>query len=83
MTETVTAQNATMMIDGISISKPSNTISDALGGVTFNLLKAAPGTTTTLTVARDHSKVQTGVEAFVKAYNELTKPFPICPNTIP
>lgn len=73
MTETVTAQNATMMIDGISISKPSNTISDALGGVTFNLLKAAPGTTTTLTVARDHSKVQTGVEAFVKAYNELTK----------
>ncbi len=73
MAETVAAQNATMVIDGINISKPSNTISDALGGVTFNLLKADPGTTTTLSVARDVSKVQAGAEAFVKAYNELTK----------
>jgi len=73
MAETVAARNATMVIDGINISKPSNTISDALGGVTFNLLKADPGTTTTLSVARDVSKVQAGAEAFVKAYNELTK----------
>lgn len=73
MAETVAAQNATMIIDGITISKPSNTISDALGGVTFNLLKAAPGTSTTLTVASDHSKVQTGIETFVNAYNELVK----------
>lgn len=73
MVETVAAQNATMVIDGINISKPSNTISDALGGVTFNLIKAEPGTTTTLNVARDVSKVQAGAEAFVKAYNELAK----------
>ena len=73
MVETIAAQNATMVIDGINISKPSNTISDALGGVTFNLIKAEPGTTTTLNVARDVSKVQAGAEAFVKAYNELAK----------
>jgi flagellar hook-associated protein 2 len=73
MVETVAAQNATMVIDGINISKPSNMISDALGGVTFNLIKAESGTTTTLNVARDVSKVQAGAEAFVKAYNELAK----------
>ncbi|MDT8363782.1 MAG: flagellar filament capping protein FliD [Nitrosomonas sp.] len=71
MTEAIAAKNATLVIDGISISKPSNTISDALGGVTFNLLKAAPGTTT-VTVAPDHSKARAGVEALVNAYNGLT-----------
>jgi flagellar hook-associated protein 2 len=73
MTETVTAQNATMKIDGILISKPSNTITDALEGVTFNLLKAAPGTTTSLSIAQDTSKIQTAISTLVNAYNELGK----------
>lgn len=73
MTETVAAQNAIMVIDGITINKSSNTISDALSGVTFNLLKADPGTTTTLSVAKDTEGVKTAVDAFVQAYNELEK----------
>lgn len=73
MTQTVAAQNATMVIDGITISKSSNTIKDALEGVTFNLLKAAPGTTTSLSISEDTSKIQTAVSAFVGAYNELVK----------
>lgn len=73
MTQTVAAQNATMVIDGITISKSSNTIKDALEGVTFNLLKAAPGTTTSLSISQDTSKIQTAVSAFVGAYNELVK----------
>lgn len=73
MTQTVAAQNATMVIDGITISKSSNTITDALEGVTFNLLKAAPGTTTSLSISQDTSKIQTAVSAFVGAYNELAK----------
>lgn len=73
LTETVAAQNAVMVIDGITINKPSNTISDALGGVTFNLLKADPGTATTLSVEQDKASVETAVNAFIKVYNELEK----------
>jgi hypothetical protein len=40
LTQTVSASNATLVIDGISISKASNKITDALEGVTLDLLKA-------------------------------------------
>lgn len=68
----VAAQNAELTVDGIDISKSSNTISDAITGVTLNLLKASEaGKATTLTVSRDPSTVKTSVEGFVKAFNDL------------
>lgn len=73
MTETVAAQDAKMVIDGIQIVQASNTISDALEGVTFNLRKADLGNTTTLTIEKDNGSVKAAVEAFVKNYNELEK----------
>ena len=71
LAQTVTAQNATFKIDGVSISKSSNTVSDVISGVTFNLLK--PAASTTLAVARDTQTVQNSVQAFVKAFNDVNK----------
>lgn len=73
MTETVAAQNAVMVIDGITVEKSSNTISDALEEVTFNLLKANPDTSTTLTIEKDKSSTEAAVKALVTTYNELEK----------
>ena len=73
MTETVAAKNAVLVIDGITIQKSSNTIDDALEGVTLNLLKADPGTTSTLTVEKDNSSVEVAMKAFVATYNSLEK----------
>jgi len=73
MTETMAAKNAEMVIDGINVQKASNTISDALEGVTFNLLKANPGTSTTLTVEKDKSSVEAAIKALITSYNELEK----------
>lgn len=73
LTQTVAAQNATVVIDGISISKASNTLTDAIEGVTLNLLKANTPSATTLTLARDTAGVQAAVQSFVKAYNDLNK----------
>ncbi len=70
LTETVEAKNAALVIDGISISKPTNTVNDAIEGVTLNLLKTG---TTKLDVARDSSGVKAAIESFVKAYNDLNK----------
>lgn len=73
LTETVAAENANLVIDGINISKASNTITDAIEGVTLDLLKADVGTTSTLTIAPDHASTQSTIESFVKAYNDLNK----------
>lgn len=70
LTETSTAQNAAFTVNGVSISKASNTVTDAITGVTLNLLKTTTSPTT-LTVARDTASVQSSVQAFVKAYNDL------------
>jgi flagellar hook-associated protein 2 len=66
------AQNATLTIDGIAISKASNTVTDAIQGVTLNLLNVN-ATATTLTVARDTTAAQTAVQSFVTAYNKVNK----------
>jgi flagellar hook-associated protein 2 len=71
--ETLTAQNAEFKIDGIAVSKGSNTVSDAITGVTLNLGKTNVGSTTNITVARDTASLLTSVNAFVKAYNDISQ----------
>lgn len=73
LTETVAAANAALVIDGIPISKASNKISDAIQGVTLELLKADIGSTKTLTVARDNASIQSNIKSFVTAFNDLNK----------
>jgi flagellar hook-associated protein 2 len=73
LTQISAAQDAQLTIDGIAITKPSNTISDTLTGVTLNLLKTNAGAPTTLTVSRDTSSVTTAVNGFVKAFNDISQ----------
>lgn len=82
LTQTQTAKNAEFTLDGVAISKPSNTVSDAIEGVTLNLLKVSEstssgGTTTSastnVSVARDTASVTAAINSFVTAYNAVTK----------
>ena len=61
-------KDALLTIDGISIKKPSNTIADAIAGMTVNLLKTG---TTNLTIKQDTASIQSAVQTFVTAYNTL------------
>lgn len=63
------AQDATFQVNGIALTRSSNTVSDAITGIT---LKLADTGTTTLTVAQDTSKISTAISSFVKAYNDLS-----------
>lgn len=65
------ANNAEIEIDGIALRPTSNTVSDAISGVTLNLLKAEVGVTTKVTVAEDKSSVTAGLKKFVESYNKL------------
>lgn len=71
LSESVTAQNAVFSVNGVAISKTSNSVSDVIQGVTFNLLKAA--SSTTLSVSQDTASVTTSVNALATAYNSLNK----------
>jgi flagellar hook-associated protein 2 len=68
---TQTAQNAEMTIDGIAVSKPSNTVIDAIKGVTLDLAQTNVGSPVKITLAKDAATVTKSITAFVDAYNTL------------
>ena len=65
------ALDAIVHVSGVAVHSPSNTVADAIDGVTLTLKKQAPGTVDTLTIANDDTAVQGKVTAFVTAYNAL------------
>ncbi|MCB1901975.1 flagellar filament capping protein FliD [Cognatazoarcus halotolerans] len=66
------AQDAQVNVDGIIVTRSTNTLSDVLEGVTFTLNKEDVGTPYALTVADDKSSATSAINAFVKAYNDLS-----------
>jgi len=73
LSETVTAQNAEFMVDGLSVSKASNTVTDVIQGVTLNLAKTNAGSPTSISVVHDTSSVIGAVGQFVFAYNQINQ----------
>jgi len=71
MTRSQTAQNAEMTIDGIAVSKASNTVTDAIKGVTLNLAQTNVGSPVTVSLAKDTAAISKSIGAFVDAYNTL------------
>jgi flagellar hook-associated protein 2 len=60
--------------DPVTIQRSSNTITDAISGVTLSLKSAtAPGSTVNVAVSRDATAVKTDVKAMVSAYNDIVK----------
>jgi len=66
MSQTTSAQNASLTVNGLAITSASNTVTGAIPGVTLNLAQTG---STTLTVANDTSSVASAVQSFIQAYN--------------
>ncbi|MCB1956250.1 MAG: flagellar filament capping protein FliD [Rhodocyclaceae bacterium] len=71
MEQTVDPKDAVVVIDGITVTKSSNSITDALEGVTLNLTAENIGAPTTLAVSQDNEGIKANIQAFVNAYNEV------------
>jgi flagellar hook-associated protein 2 len=67
----VAASRAVFQIDGIDMSRTSNTISDAIPGVTLNLQKPTGGSQTTVTIGNDTSAVTAKINDFITNYNNV------------
>jgi len=65
--------NASLKVDGITISSASNTVSGVIPGVTLNLLSADPGVEVSLGVTPNTSPTVSAVQQFVTDYNSLIK----------
>jgi flagellar hook-associated protein 2 len=65
------AQNAEMLIDGVKVSKASNTVTDAIKGVTLNLSQTNVGSPVTVSLAKNSGSISKAVTDFVDAYNTL------------
>jgi flagellar hook-associated protein 2 len=69
--QTQAATDASLTINNVAITRSSNTITDAIAGVTLNLKSADASKTTKLVVSTDTSKTAEKIKGFVDAYNDV------------
>ncbi|MBI2896557.1 MAG: flagellar filament capping protein FliD [Deltaproteobacteria bacterium] len=65
------ATDSTFTVDGITISRSTNTVSDAIPSVTLNLEGVQSSGSTVLTIDRDPAAVQADLQTFIAAYNAV------------
>jgi flagellar hook-associated protein 2 len=70
-TEVQAATNALLNVDGVDVSKASNTVTDVINGVTLNLLSTSSSNSINLHIASNQNDVKASVSSFVDAYNKL------------
>ena len=75
LTESVSAQDALVRIDGLDVGSAGNSIAGAIDGVTINLVAAAPGESAELKVENDTDTVRQTISQFVDSYNKLIETF--------
>ncbi|MDR3670817.1 MAG: flagellar filament capping protein FliD [Holophaga sp.] len=68
-------QNAVFTLDGVQLTRSSNTVSDAVNGVTFNLVQGGQTGTTTLTVTPDATTATADMNTVLNNYNSLIQAY--------
>ncbi|MFQ5691458.1 MAG: flagellar filament capping protein FliD [Nitrospinota bacterium] len=64
-------QDSAVTVDGVRLERSSNSISDAVTGVTLDLLKASSADTLTVQVNRDFDQLRVDVENLFNDYNSI------------
>lgn len=67
-TNDFSALDATFTLNGLGLTRSSNAVSDAISGVTFNLVNTG---TATVTVSTNRNDFEARVRSFVNAYNDV------------
>ncbi|MGO8717921.1 MAG: flagellar filament capping protein FliD [Acidobacteriaceae bacterium] len=69
-TQAQPGSDASFTVDGISETSSSNTVSNAIPGVTFQLLASAPSSPVQIEITNNNSDVETAINTFVTNYNQ-------------
>lgn len=70
LTQSQAAVDASLMVNGLTVTRSSNTIDDVITGVTITLADDSAGATETLTVSLDEETIVGRINGFVSAYND-------------
>jgi flagellar hook-associated protein 2 len=71
-TQTTPGQDASLNVAGTTVTSPSNTIDNAISGVSMTITSASVSPTAqTLTVSQDVTGQKNAIDAFVTAYNNF------------
>ncbi|HEU4621262.1 MAG TPA: flagellar filament capping protein FliD [Burkholderiaceae bacterium] len=70
LTQTQAARDAEFRIDGLALKSASNTITDAIQGVTLRLTKETTSAVD-LKLGQDNDSIKSAVQSFITAYNSL------------
>ncbi|MCG6533109.1 MAG: flagellar filament capping protein FliD, partial [Syntrophales bacterium LBB04] len=57
--------------EGTAIQRACNIISDAIAGVTLNLLNVEANKTVTLNISRDYNTIKASVQGLLDTYNDI------------
>lgn len=68
--EVVAGQDASFRVNGVTLSRSSNTVNDAIEGVALSLNKVAVGTNVSIDISQDTTGIREKVNTFVADYNE-------------
>ncbi len=71
MTTPLEAKDAIVRLDGVEVTRATNSFSDLIAGVQIELKSAKPGVPVPVGVTRPTAAISQGVRDFVTAYNEL------------
>ncbi|GGA59480.1 flagellar hook-associated protein 2 [Edaphobacter acidisoli] len=64
-------QDASLSVDGVAVTSASNTVTNAIPGVTVQLLSASASSPVQVEITNDDSAVTTAMQSFVTAYNAV------------
>jgi flagellar hook-associated protein 2 len=71
LTQAIAGADAQLEVDGVYMTSPSNTVTNAIPGVTFQLLQTDPSTPVQVEITNDTISVASAVQTFVSAYNTV------------
>ncbi len=73
LTEAQVGKDASLKVNGLLVSRSSNSIDDVLEGFEFSLAKADPGNIVNVTITEDKAAGEQAVRDFVETFNEFLK----------
>ncbi len=74
LTETVAGQDAEIVVNGLTVTNPRNTLDDTLEGLTLDLKGTTePGAPIVVTVGKDRAAVRSALNEFIQAHNGVVE----------
>ena len=71
--QTVAAQDAALSVNGLAITRDTNTVTGAINGVTLELEKADIGNIVNVDISENRNEITASINGFVEAYNGLAE----------